>query len=99
TCFQMRQMIKHTPEEEEQEQYDLSAAWDHTDSPRRKKRKKSWLGRARKRALKDQAEQAKIDAILAKVKERGLHSLTWWEKRSLKKATARQREQDLASRL
>ena len=45
------------------------------------------------------AEQAKIDTILAKVKERGLHSLTWWEKRALKKATERQRERDLANRL
>jgi len=40
-----------------------------------------------------------IDAILAKVKQKGLHSLSWWEKRALKKATERQRQRDLASRI
>jgi hypothetical protein len=65
----------------------------------RRKLKKRWVNAARKRALADQAQQAKIDAILAKVKEKGLHSLSWWEKRTLRKATERQRQQDLAGRL
>jgi hypothetical protein len=77
-------------------------SYNYMDTPEphsRKKRKKHWFNQARKRALADQAEQAKIDSILAKVKEQGLHSLTWWEKRTLKKATARQRERDLAGRM
>jgi hypothetical protein len=53
---------------------------------------------AKKRAAAEQHEQAQIDAILAKVKEKGLHSLSWWEKRALKKATERQRQRDLAER-
>jgi len=73
-----------------------------TDKPRARKNslRKKWLGSAlRKKARAEQAEQAKIDAILAKVKVQGLHSLTWWERRTLKKATERQRQQDLAERL
>jgi Zn-dependent protease len=100
-CFQQLRILKEMRSSDmEEEPYDLSAAWDNPDTPKaRKKQKKGWLKSARKRALKDQAEQAKIDAILAKVKDKGLHSLTWWEKRTLRKATERQRQHDLASRL
>lgn len=40
------------------------------------------------------AEQERIDQILAKVSASGMQSLTWTEKRALKKATQRQRERD-----
>ena len=43
----------------------------------------------------EQAEQARIDAILDKVSAHGMQSLTWWEKRTLRKATERQRHRDL----
>lgn len=69
-----------------------------TPEPKRKKHKKRWLRSARRKAVRDQAEQAKIDAILDKVKIQGLHSLSWWEKRTLKRATERQRQRDLANR-
>jgi Zn-dependent protease len=98
-CFQRRQAAAATPVVEED---DDNFSYNYMDTPEprpRKKRKKHWFNQARKRALADQAEQAKIDAILAKVKEKGLHSLTWWEKRTLRKATARQRQQDLVGRL
>lgn len=98
-CFRRRQMLaaaaQYGIEEEE------SSPYNYMDTPEprvKKKHKKGWLKSARKRALADQAEQAKIDAILAKVKDKGLHSLTWWEKRTLRKATERQRQHDLASR-
>ena len=97
TCIRERRILKYTSTEESA--FDLSAAYDHPDSPRRKQLKKSWLIKARKRAQAEQLEQAKIDTILAKVKDKGLHSLTWWEKRTLHKATERQRQQDLAERL
>ncbi len=99
-CMMELRMLKETEVEGDVEPYDLSAAWDNPEKPRaaRRKGKKRWLRLARKRATKDQAEQAKIDLILVKVKEKGLHSLSWWEKRTLKKATERQRQQDLAER-
>ena len=69
-----------------------------TPEPKRRKPKKSLLRSARRKASRDQAEQARIDAILAKVKDKGLHSLSWWEKRTLRRATERQRQRDLANR-
>lgn len=100
-CFQQLRILKFTRTEAESDPYDLSAAWENPDRPTpvKKRRKKHWFGKARKMASQEQAEQARIDAILAKVKEKGLHSLTWWEKRTLRKATERQRQQDLAERL
>ncbi len=68
------------------------------------KRKRTWFGNrwakaAAKRALKDRQEQEQIDAILAKVSEKGLHSLTRSEKRALQRATEKQRQADLVDRL
>ena len=48
---------------------------------------------AAKRAAKARREQEKIDAILEKVSARGMHSLTWWEKRTLRKGTETRRRQ------
>ncbi len=98
TCMRMRQALLAQGPEELENAVDYSAAYDNP-SPRRKPLRKSWFKAARKRAQREQAEQAKIDAILDKVHDRGLHSLTWFEKRTLKKATERQRQQDLAERL
>ena len=101
TCWQQRRMLQYMATEEASDsQYDLSAAWEQPERVhRRKKIKKRWFNAARKRALAEQAEQARIDSILDKVKEKGLHSLTWWERRALRKATERQRQRDLAERL
>jgi hypothetical protein len=46
---------------------------------------------AAKAAAKKKREEQKIDAILAKVSEHGMHSLNWAEKRALKKASERLR--------
>ena len=40
---------------------------------------------------KRRREEQKIDAILAKVSAQGMHSLTWWEKRTLRKGSKRMR--------
>lgn len=96
-CFNTRRLAKY--EATLDDGLDLSAAWEEPTSPRALKRRHGlWAKRAAKKAAQDQAEQAKIDAILAKVKEKGLHSLSWFEKRALKKATERQRQRDLAER-
>lgn len=47
-----------------------------------------------KLAEAERREQARIDAILEKVSQHGMHSLYWWERRTLHKATARQRQAD-----
>lgn len=42
----------------------------------------------------DRRERQKVDAILMKVSASGMHSLTWWERRTLRKATEHQRQRD-----
>lgn len=54
--------------------------------------------RARRERAEEEAEQVKIDAILEKVGRSGMHSLSWLEKRTLQKATERQRQRTLRRR-
>jgi len=101
SSYTKRQQLKAAGPQELEDAIAWSASYSGTSeeaAPRRKKVKKHWFNAARKKARAEQIEQAKIDAILAKVKEKGLHSLTWFEKRTLKKATERQRQRDLANR-
>ncbi|MGN6370560.1 MAG: DUF6576 domain-containing protein [Phycisphaerae bacterium] len=101
SSYTKRQQLKAAGPQELEDAIAWSASYSGSGSEgttRRKKIKKRWFNAARKRAKLEQQEQAKIDAILAKVKEKGLHSLTWGEKRTLKKATERQRQRDLANR-
>ena len=52
-------------------------------------------GRQRRQFDRERDEQADIDAILAKVSAKGMQSLSWRERRTLKQATERQRQRDL----
>jgi stage IV sporulation protein FB len=98
-CLNMRrQLLAAGPYGlEEDEGIDYSAAYD-TGMPKRKRVSKWRAKRAAKRAAADREEQQRIDAILAKVSAKGMNSLTWLEKRALKKATEHQRQADLAMR-
>lgn len=59
------------------------------------KKMRAWQKRRIQSVLaSEQAEQRQIDAILAKVSAQGMQSLTWLEKRTLKKATEHQRKRD-----
>jgi hypothetical protein len=60
-----------------------------------RKLNKRILKRAQKREAEERDEQDRVDQILAKVSAHGMNSLTFWEKRALKKATERQRKRDL----
>lgn len=46
-------------------------------------------------ALEERREQAEVDRILVKVHDSGMNSLTWRERRTLRKATEHQRQRDL----
>ncbi|HEV2295253.1 MAG TPA: site-2 protease family protein [Tepidisphaeraceae bacterium] len=96
-CLNMRrQLLAAGPYGlEEDEGIDYSAAYD-TGAPKRKRFSKWRVKRAAKRAAADREEQRRIDAILAKVSASGMNSLTWLEKRALRKATEHQRAADLA---
>ncbi len=94
-CFQKRLMLKQMgPYGLEEDGIDYSSSL-RSDAPHRHRLSRRVIRKARRRAAEEQAEQGRIDDILAKVSAHGMHSLTWWERRTLKKATARQRERDL----
>ena len=98
TCFQLRAQVKAAgPWEFEDDGIDYSASTWQPDEPRKKSRKLSRrvAKRLRRQAEREENEQAEIDAILAKVSAQGMQSLTWAERRALRKATERQREREI----
>ena len=102
-CYSTRaQMKAEGPWAYEEENNDYAAAmWkpDEVDEDRPKRKSKHLSKRAvkklRKQAQAEEAEQARLDAILAKVSAQGMGSLTWAERRALHKATQRQREVEM----
>lgn len=95
-CIQMRAYVRAAgPEESEDFSASLSYAQEN-NAPRRKRRISRWRrSRLRRQARMEEEEQGKIDAILAKVSAHGMQSLTWMERRALKRATERQRQREL----
>ena len=95
-CFQMRMALRETDPHEMDEFQNLSFNLRSAEeAPRRRKLSRRSIKKAQKRAAQEQAEQARIDTILDKVSAHGMQSLTWWEKRTLRRATERQRQRDL----
>lgn len=97
-CYQTRAMMKAAgPWEFEDEGIDYSASlWHPDDHPKKhKKLSRRAVRRLRRQAQAEEQEQAQIDAILAKVSAHGMHSLTWRERRALRKATERQRRREI----
>jgi hypothetical protein len=99
TCYQQRQMLRAMGPEEYADTTDYSAAYDNTIGAPTKRKRSGWrtrraAKRARKIASRERAARDQIDAILAKVSAHGMHSLTWWEKRALRKATESQRQHE-----
>ncbi|MCS7034575.1 MAG: M50 family metallopeptidase [Phycisphaerae bacterium] len=72
---------------------------DYTESLQPERRRGKWLARRRMRKMRKQAraealERQRVDMILAKVSAKGMQSLTWLERRTLRKATEHQRQRD-----
>jgi hypothetical protein len=83
----------------EDENNDYSAAMWQPESPsasssttKRKKLSRRAVKKLRRLAQAEELEQKRIDDILAKVSAHGMASLTWSERRELRKATERQRD-------
>jgi stage IV sporulation protein FB len=71
-------------------------AFSASQSTRTGPRGRKWFApdfakKAAQRSAKIRREQQKIDQILAKVSKSGMHSLSWLDRRALRKATERQR--------
>jgi len=92
-CYQQRMYLKQIGPE------GFFADYESADIGLRRTRRLSrrLLRKARREAAREQAEQTRVDAILAKVSAHGMHSLTWWERRTLRKASERQRRRDMDS--
>jgi Zn-dependent protease len=98
TCFQLRAQLKAAgPWEFEDDGIDYSASmWQPEIHPKKRKKLSQRAKRKlRKQAQREENEQSRIDAILAKVSAKGMHSLTWLERRALRQATERQRRQEI----
>src|SRR5687767_785826 len=86
TCYQQRQMLKQAGPDDFEAETLYAAAYEPL-TPKRKQPSRWAARRAEKQQREAREEQASIDAILAKVSAKGMNSLTWFEKRTLKRAT------------
>ncbi len=93
-CLQMRRALLAAGPEEFADSTDYSAAYETDSKPRRRRHRRA-ARRAIKLARAERQERERIDQILAKVSAHGMHSLSWLERRALRKATEHQRERDL----
>lgn len=95
-CYRQRQMLREMGPDELGDGIDYSAAYE-PQTPRRRRSRLSQraVRKARKLALAARLEQERIDQILAKVSAHGMASLTWTERRALRKATEHRRKRDL----
>ena len=75
--------------------YQNDPDYDLGNRPSNKRLNQRSLRRARQLEREAAAEQEQIDAILAKVSAQGMQSLTWFERRALRKATEHQRQRDV----
>jgi Zn-dependent protease len=98
TCYRQRQMLQEMSPDDfgSGDQTDYSAAYE-PQTPRRRRSRLSQraIKKARRQAMESRLEQERIDQILAKVSAQGMGSLTWSERRALRKATEHRRKRDL----
>jgi stage IV sporulation protein FB len=87
-CMQQRRMLLEVgPYEFDEPAYGASLAPSYSERRSNRRAQKQ----NQRRANEQRAEREKIDKILAKVSAHGMHSLTWWEKRTLRKGSERMR--------
>jgi len=102
TCMQTRAMLKAEGPWafQDEDSFDYGASiYTSDDKPKRPGlRARISAKRAAKLVREASEERRTIDAILAKVSAHGMQSLSWSEKRALKKATEHQRKRDLELR-
>jgi len=100
-CLQQRMMLREMGESGEGD-WSESSGVDYNaslhlreDAPRRRRANLRALRRARKIARMEADQAQQIDTILAKVSAKGMASLSWREKRALRKATEQQRRREV----
>ncbi|HEX2973764.1 MAG TPA: site-2 protease family protein [Tepidisphaeraceae bacterium] len=96
-CLQRQRLMRDMGEEFfETMEYNPTPGTEGDSRPHHHRRlSRRAIRRIQRCAQKEQFEQARIDSILDKVSAHGLRSLSWWERRALRRATLRQRQRDL----
>jgi stage IV sporulation protein FB len=101
-CAMLRVVLKEEPSEElvgGEATADFHAGFVEEPQPKPRRRVSRWVvRRLRRQARREAAELARLDSILAKVSAQGLASLTWTERRALRRATRRKREMEIAEK-
>jgi hypothetical protein len=94
--YQRRMLLRENGPEDWRDAVDFSASLYPQPEPRRRKHlNRHVIRKARRIAQQEKFRRDRIDAILAKVSAHGMASLTWLERRTLRKATAKQRRSEL----
>ncbi|MGA3066749.1 MAG: site-2 protease family protein [Tepidisphaeraceae bacterium] len=95
-CYQQRLALRESAGDDWSDGSEFSESLFGRKEPGKPRRgNRRAIKRARKIARQEAAERHKIDAILAKVSANGMHSLNWFERRALRKATERQRRHSI----
>lgn len=94
--YQRRMLLRETGPDDWREAVDFGASLYTQPEPRRRKHlSRHIIRKARRIAQQEKFLRDRIDAILAKVSAHGMGSLTWLERRTLRKATAQHRRSEL----
>jgi stage IV sporulation protein FB len=94
--YRRRLVLRENGTEDWRDSFDFGASlFSPPEQPKRRRKVSRYaIRRARKIALGEKAARDRIDAILAKVSKRGIASLTWGERRVLRKTTEQQRRRE-----
>jgi len=92
--YRRRLALHEAGGEDWRDSMDFSGSLFAEERPRRRRLSRRVIRRARKIAMGEKAARDRIDAILAKVSARGMASLTWLERRTLRKATEQHRRSE-----
>jgi len=93
-AYQYRVLLHESMPEDWKDSFDFSSSLFAEERPRRKRLSRRVIRRARKISQQEKAARDRIDQILAKVSAGGLSSLTWGERRVLKKTTQQQQRRE-----
>jgi len=94
--YQRRILLRENGPDDWRDAIDFSASLYPQPEPRRRKHlSRHVIRKARRIAQQEKFLRDRIDAILAKVSAHGMTSLTWVERRTLRKATAQHRRSEL----
>jgi stage IV sporulation protein FB len=92
--YQSRLLLHESVSEDWKDSFDFGSSLFTEERPKRKRLSRRVIRKARKISQAEKAARDRIDAILAKVSAGGMTSLTWIERRTLRKTTLQQQRRE-----